>query len=255
MIQRVVETLGASWYRQQLVETFGFGEKTGLELPYENPGMVPTPGKRYSNGRDQWSVPTTYSLAIGYNMLANSIQMVRAYAVLANGGYLIKPHLLKKIVSKEGVVVDNSEAIWKKRVLDEEIVRQVRRALKYTTKPGGSAVLADVPGFTEAGKTGTSEKLIDGRYSKSVHFSTFIGFAPVEQAEFVLFVGIDEPEKKIIPGFGSTQFGGKCAAPVFKEIARRSLEYLGVPPDDPKKMDWHKEVKELHALYQNYNET
>ena len=129
------------------------------------------------------------------------------------------------------------------------------KAMKFTTKPGGSAALADVPGFTEAGKTGTSEKLIKGQYSKSINFSTFIGFAPVENPQFILFVGIDEPEKKIIPGFGSTQFGGKCAAPVFREVAKRTLEYLGVPPDDPNRNDWKEEVKQLNELYKKHNET
>ncbi len=267
LMQRVVETLGPSWYREQLVDVFGYGERTGIELPYENAGMVPVPGKKYSNGNYEWSLPTPYSLAIGYNLLVNSIQVVRAFSVFANGGYLVKPTLLRKIVSKEGVIVDNTQAIFKKKVLDASIVDQVVKAMKFTTKRGGSATLGDVPGFTEAGKTSTSEKLIKGQYSKSLHFSTFVGFAPLNEPKFVLFVGIDEPQKIYIPGFGTTHFGGKCAAPIFREIAKRTLEYLGAHPDDsfgyPKgdprasidKSDWIKEVNQLNELYKKYNET
>lgn len=267
LIQRIIENLGPNWYRQQLVEVFGLGEKTGIELPYENAGMIPTPGKKYANGNYEWSLPTPYSLAIGYNLLVNSIQMVRAFSVIANGGYLIKPTLLKKIVSKDGVVFDNTKSCFKKKVLDDAIIQEVIRAMKYTTKPGGSAALGDVPGFTEAGKTSTSEKLIKGQYSKTKHFSTFLGFAPLKEPKFVLFVGVDEPQKIYVPGFGTTHFGGKCAAPIFREISKRSLEYLGAPPDDiygyPKgdprscleKSDWTKEVRQLNELYEKYNET
>jgi cell division protein FtsI (penicillin-binding protein 3) len=266
LVQHVVETLGPNWYRDQLVNVFGYGEKTGIELPYENPGMVPTPGKKYSNGNYEWSLPTPYSLAIGYNLLVNSIQVVRAFSVFANGGYLVKPTLLRKIVSKEGVIVDNTTSRPMKKVLDDAIVKEMVKAMKYTTKPGGGATLGDISGFTEAGKTSTSEKLIAGQYSKTKHFSTFVGFAPVEEPQFVLFVGVDEPEKMYIPGFGTTHFGGKCAAPIFREIGKRTLEYLGVHPDDsygyPKsdprssiqKADWMKEVSQLNELYKKYNE-
>jgi cell division protein FtsI (penicillin-binding protein 3) len=266
LVQHVVETLGPNWYRDQLVNVFGYGEKTGIELPYENPGMVPTPGKKYPNGNYEWSLPTPYSLAIGYNLLVNSIQVVRAFSVFANGGYLVKPTLLRKIVSKEGVIVDNTTSRPMKKVLDDAIVKEIVKAMKYTTKPGGGATLGDISGFTEAGKTSTSEKLIAGQYSKTKHFSTFIGFAPVEEPQFVLFVGVDEPEKMYVPGFGTTHFGGKCAAPIFREIGKRTLEYLGVHPDDsygyPKsdprssiqKADWMKEVNQLNELYKKYNE-
>jgi cell division protein FtsI (penicillin-binding protein 3) len=165
LMQYVVETLGPSWYREQLVSIFGLGQKTGIELPYENAGLVPTPGKKYKNGSSEWSLPTPYSLAIGYNLLVNSIQMVRAFAVLANGGYLVKPTLLKKVVSGEEVIVDNTASCYSKKVLDEQIIAEVVKALQFTTKPGGSSVLADIPGFTEAGKSSTAEKLIGGQYS------------------------------------------------------------------------------------------
>lgn len=265
LIQKVVEHLGVEWYRNQLVEVFGLGKKTGIELPYENPGMIPTPGKTYLSGAYEWSLATPYSLAMGYNLSVNAIQMARAYSVFANGGYLVTPTLLRKIVSKDTIIIDNTKNREGKRVLSDQIVKEVVKAMKYATKPGGSSYLADIPGFTQAGKSGTSEKNIKGKYEKSRHFSTFIGFAPASRPEFVLFVGIDEPEKFYIPGFGMTHFGGKCSAPVFREISRRTLQYLGIAPDDPygypkndprsspEKADFYKELQELAKLYEKWN--
>lgn len=263
LVQKIIEELGENWYRKQLVELFGLGLKTGVELPYESPGLIPTPGKTYANGVLEWSSPTPYSLAMGYNLLVNSMQMVRAYSVFANGGYLIEPTIVKKIVKNGKEVKGRTKG--HKKVLSEGIVAEVNKAIKYTTKPGGSAPLADIPGYTEMGKTSTSEKLYHGKYSKTLHFTTFIGIFPANQPRFVLFVGIDEPEKKFIQGFGMTHFGGKSAAPIFREIAKRTLQYLGVPPDDPygypksdpradpAKADWAAEVAHLNEIYNKWN--
>lgn len=263
LTQKIVEALGANWYREQLVHVFGFGLKSGVELPYENPGLVPTPGKTYPGGQLQWSQPTPYSLAMGYNILVNSIQMARAIAVIANGGDLVNPTLIKQETYEDE---NGQEMPKKKHVISKEITDRVTNAMKFVTKPGGPCVLADVPGYTEAGKTSTSEKLIGGVYSKKTHFSSFIGFAPASNPRFVLLINIDEPEKRFIPGFGTTHYGSKCAAPIFREIAKRSLQYLGVAPDDPygyhksdprsdpSQAEWMQEAHELQRLYQKWNE-
>lgn len=263
LIHRIVESLGKEWYRQQLSEIFGFSHKTGVELPSEATGMLPTPGKRYKNGRPEWSAPTAYSLAFGYNLLASSLQMARAYCVLANGGFLVKPTLIKEI-EKDGNVIYSSH-FKKQRVLPKHIVDQVVRAMKYITKPGGSGFRADVPGYTEAGKTGTTEILKGGSYSTSNHFSSFIGFAPAKDPKLLLYIGINEPAYRTAKGVGRMFFGGRCAAPTFSSIMKRALTYLGVPEDDPtgypigdprrdtKTADWYKETAELRKLYQAYN--
>jgi cell division protein FtsI (penicillin-binding protein 3) len=120
-------------------------------------------------------------------------------------------------------------------------------------------------GYTEAGKSGTAEKIINGIYSKEHNISSFLGFAPAKNPRFVLLVSIDDPEKKIIPGLGKHQLGGICAAPVFREIATRCLQYLGVAPDDPygypygdprrnlEKADLVKEVRQLKELDKAWN--
>jgi len=269
MVQRIIERLGAEWYRESLQE-FGLGVKTGIELPSESIGMLPKPGKKYGSGAFQWSAPTPYSLSYGYNLLVNSFQMLRSYGILANGGFDVKPTLVRKIVKKnldgtETVLQDNTNQISQKRILDADIVKEVVKAMHFATKPGGTAPKADIYGYTEVGKTGTAEKIIGGKYSKNTHFCSFIGFAPAKNPEFVLLIAIDEPEAKYIPGVGKNHMGGECAAPIFREIGSRTLQYLGVEPDDPhgypvgdprrdeEKADWIKEVRALKSLYQEWN--
>lgn len=272
LVQRIIETLGDSWYRNALQDIFGFGVKSGIELPSESPGILPMPGKKNANGTMQWSTPTPFSIAFGHNILANSLQMVRSYGILANGGWDVQPTLVRKVVRErrdgtQEVLLDNTapDRIAKRRVLEPQIVEQVVRGMKYVTKPYGAAPKGDIYGYTEVGKTGTSEKIVNGTYSKRNHISTFIGFAPAKNPRFVLLIAVDEPEWKYTPGVGRNQMGGNCCAPAFREIGLRTLQYLGVEPDDPygypagdprrkeDLADWSKEVKTLNELYHQWN--
>ncbi|MGE3954728.1 MAG: peptidoglycan D,D-transpeptidase FtsI family protein [Parachlamydiales bacterium] len=250
---RICDRLGADWYRRQLEETLGFGQKTGIELPGQTRGFLPTPGLTYTGGAPQWATSTPPSLAMGYNLLVSSIQTVRAFAIIANGGVLLEPTLIKGRVGE------------RRQVLSQEICDQVIRAMKYSTKPGGTAWRGDIMGYTQVGKTGTSEKIVSGTYSKTLHFTNFAGFAPANHAAFVCFVAIDEPRPYTLPGIGSNHFGGRWATRTFREIAKRSLVALGIPPDDPcgypkgdprhdpDKADWTKEVAALQTLYEAWN--
>lgn len=270
LIHRLIETLGDDWYRNALAEIFSFGQKTQVELPAESPGLLPTPGKLHPNGKLEWSLPTPYSLAIGHNILINSLQMARVYAILANGGYAVQPHIIRKIVKTlpdgtKKVLVDNTAYRATRQILSKSITELIVRGMKFVTKEGGTSKRADIPGYTEAGKSGTSEKIIDGNYSKQHHISSFLGFAPAKNPRFVLLVSIDDPEAKFIAGVGRQQLGGISAAPIFREIATRALQYLGVAPDDPygyppgdprrdpKKADWAMEVEGLKMLYEGWN--
>lgn len=273
LVQRIIASLGDKWYRQALEEVFGFGLKVGIELPSESPGRLPVPGRLHQNGRPEWSTPTPFSIAFGHNILANSLQMVKAYAILANGGYSVKPTLVRKIVrrSKEGaeeILLDHTGAQrveQRTRVLDQEIVDRVVRSMRMVTKPGGTASKADIYGYTEAGKTATTEKIVGGTYSKKDHISSFIGFAPTTSSCFVLMVVVDDPQWKYIPGLGKNHQGGNCCSQAFVEIGLKTLQYLGVEPDDPcgyplgdprrdeNQADGLKEVKALKELYQQWN--
>lgn len=263
LIDRVMEKVGKEWYRDKLVNQFGFAQKVGIELPGEACGLVPTPGKLHPNGALEWSVPTPYSLAMGYNLLATSLQMARAYAIFANGGYLVEPTLVKQIVKGDEVVFEHTPK--KTLVLDPQIAKKVAETMKFTTHFGGTGSRAAVSGYTEAGKTGTAEKIVRGVYSKQRYISSFVGFAPAKSPRFVLIVTIDEAKPIRLEGGLKNYTGGKCAAPVFGRIAGRTLEYIGEPPDDPhgypvgdprydpEKADWVAEVRALKKLYDKWN--
>lgn len=278
LMDRVVHTLGPEWYRKQLTEVFGFGEKTGIELPGEAPGRVPEIGKKNPNGTLEWSLPTPYSLAMGYSLMASSLQMVRAYSIFVNGGKRIEPTLVRMIVRRHPddnpeILLDHTKTIRRekfKKVLPDDIALETFKAMKYTTKWGGTARLADIPGYSEGGKTGTAEKIVGGAYSNKKHISSFIGFTPAREkgdipVRFVLLVSIDEPEYRFLEGGVQAYMGGRCAAPVFQAIASRTLNYLGLPPDDPygwppqdprynaQKADWIPEVASLKNLYDSWN--
>ncbi len=273
MVQRIVERLGEDWYRNMLQEMFGFGIKTGIELPSESIGLLPSPHKRHPNGAVEWSKPTPYSISFGHNILVSSVQMLRAYAVICNGGYEVKPSLVRKIVKthadgRKEVLLDNtpSKKMRERSLhLSQESIEELLKGMMYTTKQGGGAWRADIFGYTEAGKTSTTEKVVGGTYSKKDHISTFIGFAPARNPRLVITVAIDDPEHRFTPGIGRNQLGSVCAAPVFKEIGQRSLAYLGVEPDDPfgfppgdprrdvHKAVWVKESEALQKLYETWN--
>lgn len=272
LVEKIIARLGNNWYRSILSERLGFGKKTLIEFPAETSGMLPEIGKCYPNGALEWSTSTPFSLAMGYNLQVNAIQLLRAYSVLANGGFLVQPTLVKRIVrtsnnGDKSILLDNtlpSRIQSFPRVFSKRIVETTVKAMKYTTKPGGSAPKAEIYGYTEAGKTSTAKKVIHGAYA-DIYRSTFIGFAPVNKPAFVLFVLMDEPKYGYAPGIGKTHHGGTCAAPVFSKIAKRVLAYLEIPQDDPfgypkgdprsdpTKADWVKESQKLQKLYEEWN--
>lgn len=260
LAQKMVDRFGPYWYRDRLEHLFGFSQKTGIDLPSESPGVLPVPGKLHPNGALEWSVPTPFSLAMGHNLQVNSIQLAAAYSLLANGGYRVQPTLVKKIVKKnadgtELCLLDNRDRPKTfRRVVKKDLIDRVVQSLQYVTQElGGSARYGNIPGYSEAGKTGTSHKIVNGAYSPTQFVSGFAGFAPVKNPAFVLIIAIDEPEKKFTPGVGNNHRGSICAAPVFREIGSRALDYLGVEPDDPSGTHWSAESKRLQKLYEQWN--
>lgn len=273
LMQRVVDRLGKEWYRNKLIDVFGLGLKTGIELPSESPGVLPKPGRIHPNGKLEWSVPTPFSLAMGHNFQANTFQILRAFSVFANGGVLVKPTLVRKIVrchtdGHEEVLLDHTSKEWVEqfdRVIPKHIVDRVVQSIKYVTKPGGGGWRGDVWGYTEAGKTGTAKKIVNGQYSSSSYCASFIGFTPVKEPAMVIMTVIDEPDTSYREGVGHSYYGSVAAAPVFKRIAKRALEYMGVAPDDPygyakndpryreEKADWVKETSVLSEKYSEWN--
>lgn len=270
---RIADRMGSAWYRQQLVDCFGFGTKTGVELAGESIGVVPRPGALTANKKIEWSKATPYSLGMGYNIQATTLQMARAFCVIATRGIRPDFTLVRKIWREkkdksEEVLLDNTtpqRVLSFPRVLDADVAEEVVRAIKFVTKSGGSASRADIFGYSEAGKTGTTLKLVHGDYSTHSHLASFIGFAPASKPRFVLALVIDEAKPGFIPGFGFNHRGGTAAAPIFREVGKRVLEYIkepmddpyGFPPHDPRrdetKANWLKETEALNALHKAWN--
>lgn len=263
VVEKVIGNFGAPWYRQ-MISLFGLGQPTGIELPSESWGYVPTPGKKNKSGQLEWLKGTPWSLSIGYGFQANYLQIARIYCAIANGGKLVKPTLVRKIVRGNEVLLDNDPAEKQSqftRVMPPGVARRLLTAMKYVTKNGGSAYRADVVGYTEAGKTGTAKKNFNGQYSETLYRVCFSGIAPASRPRFVVLVAMDEPKYGYVPGVGRYHSAGVCCGIVFSQVTKRALEYAQVPPDDvaslPKtdrryqagKKDWVEESQELLKLY------
>ncbi len=214
--------IGARLGRERLqrrLQAFGFGERTELGLPAEPRGAVPYP-------RADVSLAT---MSFGQGVTATALQITAAMGAIAGGGVLMRPWIVKRVVDPvQGRVLDEAAATPVRRVVSREVAATLSRWLELVvTDPDGTGKRARLPGWRVAGKTGTAQKAdpVSGGYSADKHFSSFVGFAPVQSPRIVIGVFIDEPK-----GEG---YGGEVAAPVFREVAEFAMKALGVPPSDP----------------------
>lgn len=194
---------------------FGFGSRTGVELPGETAGILRPVGR--------WSPSSMGSLAIGQEVGVTPMQMASAFGALANGGMRIEPHLVREIRESDGSIAYTATP-EQVRVVSAETAKSLRGMLEGVTL-NGTAKLAQLNGYTAAGKTGTAQ-MIDPKtkmYSTTKHIASFVGFAPVENPAVVIIVVLDEP--------AGAYHGGDVAAPVFREIAEQILPGLGIAPD------------------------
>ena len=160
----------------------------------------------------------------GQGMDATALQLAVAAAAIANGGKLMRPYVVKKIVDDTGRVVRETHPEMIRRVVSFETARKVARILEGVASEEGTAPKAAIPGFSVAGKTGTSQKIDPAtkRYSWKKHVATFVGFAPVDHPRLLILVVIDEPQ--------GVFYGGEVAAPVFRQVGAWSLDHLRVSP-------------------------
>lgn len=199
----------------KFIRLFGFGELTGIDLPGEVVGMVRPLGV--------WTPMSISSVPIGQEIAVTSIQLVRATAVIANGGLLMKPYIVSKITDGEGNIVKSFEPVVVRRVLASGSSDKMKDILKGVVEKG-TGTAARLESYTTAGKTGTAQKLEpDGRYSHDKFVASFAGFAPADDPKVAIVVSVDEPRP--------LYYGGVVAAPIFKNIARDVLRYLKVKPD------------------------
>jgi cell division protein FtsI (penicillin-binding protein 3) len=199
------------------ITAFGFGRKTGVDIPGEISGLV----------KDQrlWSGVSIGSIAIGQEIGVTPMQVAAAYCALANGGMLMKPYIVAEIVDRGGNEGKKFQPQAVGRVMSEETCAKVNKMLQRVVE-AGTGEKARPSGYTAAGKTGTAQKIDQrtGTYSKKYYVSSFAGFVPAGSPKLVILVMVDSPEGVI--------YGGSVAAPVFKSIAEQSLAYLQVTPDD-----------------------
>src|SRR5271169_2116913 len=215
-IAHVAMTLGrASFY--QAVRTFGFGEKTGIELEGETAGLLAD-----SSG---WSALTLPTMAFGQEIGVTVLQMARAYAAIANGGVLPPIHLVDSIRDSNQSPDAANRRIERpapRRLMSEDTARRLRILLGRVVEMGTGKAAA-IPGYTAAGKTGTAQKAVPGAgYSKDRTVASFIGFAPADRPRVVIAVVVDEPKGKT--------YGAEVAAPAFSAIGADVLRILREPP-------------------------
>lgn len=202
----------------RMYKQFGFGDPTGLEVLGESSGILRPPSR--------WSLFTPSSLCIGQEMAVTALQVVQAYCAIANGGYLVKPRLVKRIISADGEFKQEFEPEVVRRVVSAPLARKLRSMLKGVVEIGGGKRAA-MEDYTCGGKTSTAQKP-DGKggYSNTKLVTSFIGMAPALEPKVVVFVALNEPKGDI-----KTMFGSRLAAPSFAVITEKILKYMKVSPD------------------------
>lgn len=194
---------------------FGFGCKTGISLPGEEVGIV--------HSIKDWSGRTRVTMAMGQELSVTLLQMASAFSVVANNGVLLEPQICEKVVDTKGNSIYNFDIRPVRRVISEESAKRMAKMLEKVVSEG-TGKNAAIEGIDVAGKTGTSQKPDSGSYSKIRGWSSFIGFAPVENPMLLCAVVIDEP--------AAGEMGGVVAAPAFRKIMQQvithpELEYAG----------------------------
>ena len=210
---RVEAKLGKATVYEYL-RNFGFGEATGIDLPGESAGILSSP--------KSWSDLQFVTIAFGQGISATPLQMAVAFAAIANGGELLKPHVIKKITGPDQEVVYERKKEVRRAVIGAEAAAIMRKLLERVVGQGGTGMLAASQDYPVGGKTGTAQKASHrGGYAEGKYYSSFIGFAPANDPQIVVYVGIDEPK-----GY---YYGGQVAAPVFRRVVDETLHYIGVP--------------------------
>lgn len=198
------------------VRSFGFGQKTGIELPAETNGLVRKPEK--------WNGDSLASMSIGYEIGVTALQMTTAFATIANNGVRVQPHIIKEIRQSDEQVVSTAQP-GKRQVISAEAARDMARMMRQVVTDG-TGKRARLNGYEVAGKTGTAWKFDEKlkKVNSAKYVSSFIGFAPADDPAVTIAVVMDEPK---VGG----RDGGQVAGPVFREIGQQILPELGVKPE------------------------
>jgi cell division protein FtsI/penicillin-binding protein 2 len=197
---------------------FGFGERTGFPLGREEPGILADPAK--------WSTPDITRIPAGYSVAATPLQVHYAMATIASGGSLLRPQIIRQILDSQGEVVYSFKPATRRTVIAPATAESMAAMLQKVASEEGTAKVAAIPGFEVAGKTGTAQKLIGGRYSDRDHIGSFVGFFPASRPRVVITVVVDDGH----PQNGRIGYGATVAAPSFRKIAEQLIQYLDIKP-------------------------
>lgn len=222
-IIKVSSNIGASKVGRKLgriklhryLKNFGFGAKTGIDLPGEVPGFLAPP--------NTWSEVGLANISFGQGISTTALQLTAALSAIANGGVLMKPYAVKAVKDSSGKLLQENRPKAVRRVVSAETASTVARILRTVMDEGGTGKAARLAGYESAGKTGTAQKaLAHGRGYSDKRIASFFGFAPADNPQVVITVIIDEPQ--------GSSYGGIVAAPAFKAIGEQILPYMGVYP-------------------------
>src|SRR5213082_912275 len=203
----------------EYIRRFGFGERTGIELPGEISGVIRPP--------QSWSKISITRIPMGHEVGVTPLQMTVAMATIANGGKLVTPRIVKSITNEDGKTVSTFSPVVLRQVISPETAQQIGNALRGVVSDRGTAAAAAVPGFIIAGKTGTAQKVDPrGGYQKGKDIVSFAGFLPADHPEFVGLVMLDDA-KTSKP---ELNYGGMVAGPIFARIAEKAARYLDLAP-------------------------
>jgi len=196
---------------------FGFGSRTDIGITGETPGnLIPY---------RKWSKIDSGAISFGQGISASALQLITGISAIANGGNLMKPLLVKKIISNQGELIQEYQPQVVRRAISPGTAQELKAMMNLVVSREGTGTKASIDGYQICGKTGTAQKVSEGGrgYAKNKYTSVFAGFAPLENPELAILVIVDEPQKQY--------YGGDVAAPAFKTIMAESFNYLNIPPE------------------------
>jgi len=198
---------------------FGFGKLTGFPVGGEIPGEMAPPSK--------WDGLTITRMPMGQSVGVTPMQIHCAMGVIASGGVLMRPQVVKQIRDTDGQVIYQFAPAVRRRVISERTAQTMARILTGVASAEGNAIEAQIPGFEVAGKTGTAQKVINGHYSDHHHIASFVGFFPASNPQVAITVIVDDADAGTP---GGTAYGHIVAAPVFKRLGEQLIQYLNIQP-------------------------
>lgn len=202
-------------YLSRTLQNFGFGSKTGIDCPGETAGSLP-PFRR-------WTKVDTGTISFGQGVSVSALQLIAATSAVANKGILMKPYVVQAITDHNGRLIKRFGPSKIRKVISEKTAETLSRIMQTVITEGGTGVNAALEGYSVCGKTGTAQKIDEnGGYSSEKYVASFVGFAPVENPKIAVLVVVDEPQKQ--------HYGSIVAAPAFKAIAQKTLDYMHIAP-------------------------